>query len=691
MTDITAVANVAELDQVLGFAKDLRAQKSVTQIKNSADYTAALAANFTASELASLVGSGGGSGSGESAPSFVVTPLEYGATGDGVADDTQAVQDAINNTKGYDVYLPKEYQFAVTKLTLKSGVSLVTDAKQETNIKWLPVTPSNLYETGTVSVTKGSETVTGAGTAFTAAMIGKCFKLNNSDKLYTVVDVTSATELVINPEFEEADQTAQAFKVYDHFGLLEIPTGITTRSHIRDVKFSGENNNAEGWFAYFVADRDGGSAGGLWKAAWINVEAGNFANGIWHRGTAGANTIETAAFSNSLEPHQFLFFDNLTVYLSGDGEKWRITGQCNQFYGQGGQLGKTGNADKSGVGIRYGREPLAEYAGVNSAKVPQGFDILGMTLQYCDTGHDARGGNGIVCRGWYYEYIVKGAHAKGYANSARVHLTLDNPQFRGEIGHSSDAGSFIAKSENDALLTVRNPEHIGGSLNYPAYINDNSQGLLIEGPTLVNGNVTGLPDNFSQGLVHSAAEAASFLLTRSFKTIDISGFESFHSIRSDLPAGNIITAFISSPNGVRVESGGNIVLPKGRSQARIPRDSLIRFVRMDDRFVMEEVYTPKGVASRAGNWNLDSAYRNNTDVKITSASTVNIQAEGVPAADDFQPGDEVVFYVLNAETFSITTDAGVTLHSVKTSTSTAGAQVVLKKTGSDEWFAVFND
>lgn len=623
--------------------------------------------------------------------SNTVSPMDYGAVGNGTADDTQAVQDAINNANGYNVYLPKEYEFAVTKLTLKSGVSLVTDAKQQTNMKWLPVTPSNLYSTGTVSVTKGSSTVTGAGTTFTSAMLGQCFKLDSSDKLYTVVDYTSATEITINPEFEEGSQTSQGFKIYDHFGLLEIPTGITTRSHIKDVKFSGENNNAEGWFAYFVADRDGGSAGGLWKAAWVNVEAGNFANGIWHRGTAGANTIGTAAFSNSLEPHQFLFFDNLTVYLSGGGDKWRMTGQCNQFYGQGGQLGDTGTRQKTGVGVRMGREPLAEYAGVNSAKVPQGFDILGMTLQYCEHGHSVKGGNGIVLRGWYYEYINKLCFAEGVANSNRSVVTLDNPQFRGEIGANDEASNYVVTASTESLVTVRNPEHLGGNLNYPCYINSGSEGLIFSGSFLINGNVTGLPDNFTQGVIIDAGEAGGFLNTNSSSVIDISGFETFDSIRSDLPATNIITAFISSPNGVRVESGGNIVLPKGRSQARIPRDSLIRFVRMDDRFVMEEVYTPKGVASRAGNWNLDSAYRNNTDVKITSTSTVTIQAEGVPSADDFQPGDEVTLYLASASTLTIAVDTGVTLHAAKTSTSTEGAQVLLKKIGADEWFAVFND
>lgn len=60
------------------------------------------------------------------------------------------------------------------------------------------------YTTGTVTVTTGTGAVTGSGTTFTAAMVGRPFKAAGHTKWYRVLSYASATSIVI--ENDEDDQ-----------------------------------------------------------------------------------------------------------------------------------------------------------------------------------------------------------------------------------------------------------------------------------------------------------------------------------------------------------------------------------------------------------------------------------------------------------------------------------------------------
>jgi hypothetical protein len=61
------------------------------------------------------------------------------------------------------------------------------------------------YDTGTVTVTATSGAVTGSGTTFTAAMVGKGFKAEGHTKWYRVKTYNNATSIVIEDDLDDVD------------------------------------------------------------------------------------------------------------------------------------------------------------------------------------------------------------------------------------------------------------------------------------------------------------------------------------------------------------------------------------------------------------------------------------------------------------------------------------------------------
>lgn len=70
------------------------------------------------------------------------------------------------------------------------------------------------YTTGTISVTNGSATVTGSGTAFVAnVQPGFGLQLNGGGLVYEVVAVVSDTQLTIAPAYVATSQSGQAYRI----------------------------------------------------------------------------------------------------------------------------------------------------------------------------------------------------------------------------------------------------------------------------------------------------------------------------------------------------------------------------------------------------------------------------------------------------------------------------------------------
>jgi len=75
------------------------------------------------------------------------------------------------------------------------------------------------YTTGTVSVTKGSSTITGSGTSWTSSMVGRYIKV--TDYWYKITAVSSATSLTIQGEFGEDDVSGGSYTIAELVPLME--------------------------------------------------------------------------------------------------------------------------------------------------------------------------------------------------------------------------------------------------------------------------------------------------------------------------------------------------------------------------------------------------------------------------------------------------------------------------------------
>ena len=74
---------------------------------------------------------------------------------------------------------------------------------------------------GTVAVTNGSATVTGTSTAFTSAMIGRKFRVGSQNAYYTIAAVASGTSLMLDQNFQGADDTSCTYVIYqDEYRLV---------------------------------------------------------------------------------------------------------------------------------------------------------------------------------------------------------------------------------------------------------------------------------------------------------------------------------------------------------------------------------------------------------------------------------------------------------------------------------------
>lgn len=71
-----------------------------------------------------------------------------------------------------------------------------------------------VYNAGTVSLTLGDETVTGASTTFTAAMIGRQFRIGVNSPLYTIASYSSATSIELDQQWGVASVSGQSYEIY---------------------------------------------------------------------------------------------------------------------------------------------------------------------------------------------------------------------------------------------------------------------------------------------------------------------------------------------------------------------------------------------------------------------------------------------------------------------------------------------
>ena len=89
------------------------------------------------------------------------------------------------------------------------------------------------YTTGEVSLTEGSGVVTGDGTTFTSAMVGRKFQSGTANGFFTITAYSSATSITIDPVWPYDSASEQTFVIYqDEYAL---PTDAQSVTNILDA------------------------------------------------------------------------------------------------------------------------------------------------------------------------------------------------------------------------------------------------------------------------------------------------------------------------------------------------------------------------------------------------------------------------------------------------------------------------
>jgi hypothetical protein len=468
--------------------------------------------------------------------------------------------------------------------------------------------------------------------------------------------------------------------------MIEIDSNPVIGVNISDILIDGNNKNAGGWGWYARANKGGLGVGGFWNATFNSVKLQNFKNVQWWRGTAGDSTQSTSDYSNSLEPHQFVEFVNCQWVRSSNskGEGMRLTGQVNQFTGSNGlnqQL--TSSVSKFGVNIRFDREFLSRESALNSAKVPQYFDINGLSIQQSEYGIIADGGNALNFNKPYFETIDRCLKVTGIASSNRTIMYLNNPQWRGGAGVRSGGGGYLIQANQEASVVSRDNMHL--ITPDTAWINNGSYGLSITGKSILNGSVAGIPSTYSTTLVQTKALAANSLNVYQAGVTYCSAVTRLENINSDTPVGESLLVVASNANGLILSGDGNIYLPNARSRWRVPPSTMLRFTRVDNgaKAYLAEIVTPIRLCyNRSGPFNLDALYTYGI-VCITATSAVTIPSDTTETS--FAIGDEIPVILTATGVLSFVADTGVTIIATKLSVSAIGTRCTLLKTAANTW------
>ena len=91
---------------------------------------------------------------------------------------------------------------------------LVEHRRWSWRVKFGQFLAPNAYSTGTVSVTNGFTTVTGAGTAWTAAMVGQQFRVGLAAPIYTIAQFDSPTQIELVQVWGGPTSAASGYSIY---------------------------------------------------------------------------------------------------------------------------------------------------------------------------------------------------------------------------------------------------------------------------------------------------------------------------------------------------------------------------------------------------------------------------------------------------------------------------------------------
>ena len=95
---------------------------------------------------------------------------------------------------------------------------------------------NNQYITGNVDVTFNSNAVVGHGTTFTAAMVGRQFRVGLLFPIYTITAVPSTTSLTLDDVWGGTTNLGVGFQIYNAY--VTVPTDFHAFISVWDPQFN---------------------------------------------------------------------------------------------------------------------------------------------------------------------------------------------------------------------------------------------------------------------------------------------------------------------------------------------------------------------------------------------------------------------------------------------------------------------
>lgn len=92
------------------------------------------------------------------------------------------------------------------------------------------------YNTGTVTVTRGSFTVVGAGTTFTSDMVGRQFRVGLQTPIYTVAVFTDATHIDLTEPYGGSTISGVTYSIYNAY--VTVPSDFQNFITVWDPRFN---------------------------------------------------------------------------------------------------------------------------------------------------------------------------------------------------------------------------------------------------------------------------------------------------------------------------------------------------------------------------------------------------------------------------------------------------------------------
>lgn len=101
------------------------------------------------------------------------------------------------------------------KIANQANIALRSAGKWDFDKRFERLTFAGEYSTGTVSVSAGGTTVTGSGTTFTTAMVGRYIRFNGEDLQYKIATFVGVTEITIEAYQGESNLSAVTYQITD--------------------------------------------------------------------------------------------------------------------------------------------------------------------------------------------------------------------------------------------------------------------------------------------------------------------------------------------------------------------------------------------------------------------------------------------------------------------------------------------